>query len=212
MSRKTLSLDTPRSKSSPKEETLKSSPQYQKSHQNMLIIPPNAGHEFAALRIEFKFMLRWPGHRNINLNSILRCSLFWPKRFWPKGQTSEQSWSEVYKYKKCISDQKFWAKIPWSEVYKNSVSDQTSLIRNAQNFWPILLSQNVVSNCNMASISLKVYKCHVLRITIIQESWIWVIKRVWIRVWVRAWIRVWVRVWVRAWFRVWFKVLLGYGL
>ena len=35
---------------------------------------------------------------------------------------SEQSWSEVYK--KCISDQKFWAKIPWSEVYKNCVSDQ----------------------------------------------------------------------------------------
>ena len=27
-------------------------------------------------------------------------------------------------YKKCIFDQKFWAKIPWSEVCKNCVSDQ----------------------------------------------------------------------------------------
>ena len=27
-------------------------------------------------------------------------------------------------YKKCIFDQKFWAKIPWSEVYKNCVSDR----------------------------------------------------------------------------------------
>ena len=27
------------------------SPQYQKSHQNMLIIPPNAGHGFAALQL-----------------------------------------------------------------------------------------------------------------------------------------------------------------
>ena len=25
-------------------------------------------------------------------------------------------------YKKCIFDQKFWVKIPWSEVYKNCVS------------------------------------------------------------------------------------------
>ena len=34
-----MSLDTPRSKSSPDEEVLKSSPQYQKNHQNMLITP-----------------------------------------------------------------------------------------------------------------------------------------------------------------------------
>ena len=49
----------------------------------------------------------------------------WPKFFTTtvvskccvkKGQKrSEQSWSEVYK--KCIFGQKFWAKIPWSEVY-----------------------------------------------------------------------------------------------
>ena len=36
-------------KKSSKKEILKPSPQYQKSHQNMLIIPPNAGHGFAAL-------------------------------------------------------------------------------------------------------------------------------------------------------------------
>ena len=35
---------------------------------------------------------------------------------------SEQSWSEVYK--KFIFEQQFWAKIPWSDVYKNCVSDQ----------------------------------------------------------------------------------------
>ena len=35
---------------------------------------------------------------------------FLPTAFLTKR--SEQSWSEVYK--KCISDQKFWAKIPWS--------------------------------------------------------------------------------------------------
>ena len=34
----------------------------------------------------------------------------------------------------CISDQKFWAKTPWTERYKNCVSDQNSLVRNAQNF------------------------------------------------------------------------------
>ena len=35
--------------STPKQEVLESSPQYQKIHQNILIIPPNAGHGFAAL-------------------------------------------------------------------------------------------------------------------------------------------------------------------
>ena len=40
-------------------------------------------------------------------------------------QKSEQSWLEVYR--RCIFDQKPWAKTPWSEVYKNGVSNQNSL-------------------------------------------------------------------------------------
>ena len=39
---------------------------------------------------------------------------------------SEQSWSEVYK--KCIFDQKFWARIPPSEVRKNCVSDLDQIL------------------------------------------------------------------------------------
>ena len=35
--------------STPKQEVLESSPQYQKIHQNVLIIPTNAGNGFAAL-------------------------------------------------------------------------------------------------------------------------------------------------------------------
>ena len=55
-----MSLDIPRfkkqkflspvlHKNSPKQKILKSSPQYQKGQQNMLIIHPNAEHGFAAL-------------------------------------------------------------------------------------------------------------------------------------------------------------------
>ena len=51
----------------------------------------------------------------------------WKSPFLPTAfltKRSEQPWSEVYNYKKSIFDQKFWAKIPPSEVYKNCVSYQ----------------------------------------------------------------------------------------
>ena len=58
--------------------------------------------------------------RRIKQNQSGGLPTFLPTAFLTKRL--EQLWSEVYK--RCIFDQKLWAKIPWSEVYKGHISDQ----------------------------------------------------------------------------------------
>ena len=50
-----------------------------------------------------------------------------------KRQDSLNQNSEVYK--KFIFDQKFWVKIPWSEGYKNCVSDQIQWLEMTKIFY-----------------------------------------------------------------------------
>ena len=59
---------------------------------------------------------------------------------------SEQLWSQLYK--KCIFDQKFWAKISWSEVYiKTAFLTKLNGQRWPKFFTTTVTTETIVSKC-----------------------------------------------------------------